>query len=134
MRAALQPSFDGQNVSSANTMPGLISYECSSDTRRLITGFSQMASPMPWPNCSAKAASSLGKPNSCALGHTDAISPVVRPGRMSEIAAARVRVDQGVRCVTDAEAAVIAGAIAHERMQNVVVHGVAGPQHAVGKN
>ena len=52
-----------------------------------MTGFSQMARPIPWPNCSAKAASSFGNPNSCALGQTAAISPVVRPGRTSEIAA-----------------------------------------------
>jgi len=81
MRAAVHPSVEGQNVSSANTIPGLISYECSSETSRLIIGFSQMARPMPWPICSAKAASSFGNPNSGAVGQTPAISAVVRPGR-----------------------------------------------------
>src|ERR1700674_4807975 len=87
MRAALQPSVEGQKVSRAKTMPGLISVECSNDTRRLMTGFSQIARPMPCPYCSAKAASSLGKPNSCALGHTAAISAVVLPGRTKSMAA-----------------------------------------------
>src|SRR5580765_5416886 len=32
MRAALHPSVDGQNVSSANTIPGLISCGCASET------------------------------------------------------------------------------------------------------
>src|ERR1039458_6538383 len=81
MRAALQPSVEGQNVSRANTMPGLISTGCSNETRRLITGFSQIASPMPWPYCNAKAASSLGKPKSLAFVQSAAISAVVRPGR-----------------------------------------------------
>ena len=70
MRAADQPSLAGQNVSSAKTMPSRISSGWSSETSRLKIGFSQIESPTPWPNCSAKAASSSGKPNSCALGQT----------------------------------------------------------------
>ena len=52
-------------------------------------GFSQMESPTPWPNCSAKAASSSGKPNSCALGQTSTTSAVVTPGRIRPMAASR---------------------------------------------
>ena len=89
MRAALQPSVAGQNVSSAKTMPSLISSGWSSETSRLKTGFSQIESPTPWPNCSANAASSSGKPNSCASGQTSTTSPVVTPGRMRSIAASR---------------------------------------------
>ena len=89
MRAALVPSLVGQKVSSANTMPGLISCGCSSETSRLIIGFSQMARPMPWPICSANAASSSGKPNSVAFGHTEATSAVERPGRINSIDASR---------------------------------------------
>jgi hypothetical protein len=89
MRAADQPSLAGQNVSSANTMPSRISSGCSSETRRLKIGFSQIVRPTPWPNCSANAASSSGKPNSCASGQTDTTSPVVAPGLISAIAASR---------------------------------------------
>ena len=70
MRAADHPSVDGQNVSSAKTIPSLISSGWSSETSRLKIGFSQIASPTPWPNWSAKAASSSGKPNSSAFGHS----------------------------------------------------------------
>ena len=89
IRAADQPSLAGQNVSSANTMPSWISSGWSSDTSRLKIGFSQIERPTPWPNWSANAASSSGKPNSCALGHTLTTSPVVAPGRISSIAASR---------------------------------------------
>ena len=71
---------------------------CSSETMRLITGFSQIASPMPWPYCKAKAASSLGKPNSCALGHTEQFRRWYGPAglirwRRQDIAAALIGVD-----------------------------------------
>ena len=89
IRAADQPSLAGQKVSSANTIPSLISSGWSSETSRLKTGFSQIESPTPWPNCSAKAASSSGKPNSWALGQTATTSPVVAPGRIRAIAASR---------------------------------------------
>ena len=52
-------------------------------------GFSQIERPMPWPYCRANAASSLGKPNSSAIGQTDTTSAVVAPGRIRAIAASR---------------------------------------------
>ena len=70
-------------------MPSSISSGWSSETSRLKIGFSQIDSPTPWPNCSANAASSSGKPNSSAFGHTSTTSPVVTPGRISAIAASR---------------------------------------------
>jgi hypothetical protein len=89
MRAADQPSLAGQNVSSANTMPSRISSGWSSETSRLKIGFSQIDRPTPWPNCSANAASSSGKPNSSARGQISTTSAVVAPGRMRAIAASR---------------------------------------------
>ena len=89
IRAADQPSEAGQNVSSAKTMPSSISSGWSSETSRLKTGFSQIESPTPWPNCSANAASSSGKPNSCAFGQIATTSAVVAPGLISSIAASR---------------------------------------------
>ncbi len=86
MRAADQPSDAGQKVSSAKTMPSSIVSGWSSETRRLMIGFSQIESPTPWPNWSANAASSLGKPNSSARGQTLATSAVLTPGRTREIA------------------------------------------------
>src|ERR1700722_7575648 len=55
-------------------------------------------------------------------------------GGIEIIAAALVGVDHGVRGVADREAAVVAGAVSHVGMKNVVVDGIAGTQHAVGKN
>ena len=86
MRAADQPSFAGQNVSSAIDMPSSIGSGWSSETSRLMIGFSHTVRPMPCPYCSANAASSLGKPNSSALGHSDAMSAVVTPGLTIAIA------------------------------------------------
>ena len=45
---------------------------------------------MPWPNCSANAASSSGNPKSSAFGHSAAISPVVTPGRTLSMAMSRI--------------------------------------------
>ena len=39
-----------------------------------------------------------------------------------------------MRGVADGEAAVVAGAVAHVGVENVVIHGIAGAQHAIGKN
>ena len=50
------------------------------DTSRLKIGFSQIESPTPCPYCSANAASSSAKPNSCAVGQTSTMSAVVAPG------------------------------------------------------
>jgi hypothetical protein len=88
---------------------------------------------MPCPYCSAKAASSFGKPKSCARGQTAAISAVVRPGRTREIAAL-VRVVHGARGVTNRETPVVAGAVSHVGVQDVVVHGIAGAQQAIGEH
>ena len=86
IRAAPNPSDVGQNVSSANTIPFSITSGWSSDTSRLMIGFSQIERPTPCPNWSAKAASSLGKPNSCARGHTLATSAGGHAGPTSAIA------------------------------------------------
>jgi hypothetical protein len=51
-------------------------------------GFSQIeADAVPY--CKGKAACSSGKPNSCALGHTGAISAVVRPDAQFRFAPSR---------------------------------------------
>ena len=118
-------------------MPGLISCGCSSETSRLIIGFSQMARPMPWPICSANAASSSGKPNSVRLrphrrdfrGRTAGTNQLDR--RVEIVAASLVGIDQRVRRRADREAPVVAGAIAHVRVQDVVVHRIARAQHAI---
>ncbi len=57
-----------------------------------------------------------------------------RNGRVQIFAAALVGVHQRVRAVTDGEAAVVTGAVAHEGMQDVVVDRIAGAQHAIGEN
>src|SRR5258708_3565170 len=99
IRAALQPSFEGQNVSSANTIPGLISSGCSNETRRLITGFSQMANPMPCPYCKANAASSFGNPKSCALGQTESISEVVLADQPNSFVLSDARLHRPIQLV-----------------------------------
>jgi hypothetical protein len=58
----------------------------SSETSRLKIGFSQIDRPIPCPYCSANAASSSAKPNSCAVGQSDTTSAVVAPGRTAAIA------------------------------------------------
>ncbi len=91
IRAADQPSEAGQNVSSAKTIPSSIISGWSKETSRLKIGFSQIESPTPCPYWSANAASSSGKPNSCAFGQTSTTSAVRRhPGRISEIAWSRM--------------------------------------------
>src|SRR6202023_869295 len=55
-------------------------------------------------------------------------------GGIEIITAALVGVDHGARTVPNCEAAVITGAIAHVRMENVVVDGIARAQHAIGKH
>ena len=77
---------------------------CASETSRLKMGFSQMDRPTPCPYCNANAASSSGKPNSSARGHTETISAVVVPGRTSAMAwsmYSRQRV-YASRCARDA--------------------------------
>ena len=137
MRAADQPSEAGQKVSSANTIPSSMTSGWSSETSREMIGFSQIERPTPCPNCSANAASSLGKPNSCAFGQTDTTSSVVdaradlRDRGVEDVAAALVGVDQRRRGAADRERAVVAGAVAHVGVQDVEVGRVAGAQHAV---
>ena len=131
IRAADQPSDAGQNVSRANTMPSWITSGWSSETSRLKIGFSQIVSPTPWPNWSANAASSSGKPNSWAFGHTETTSAVVTPGPdhldrgVEVVAAALVGVDERARRAADRERAVVAGAVAHVAVQDVEVGRVA---------
>ena len=118
-------------------MPGLISCGCSSETSRLIIGFSQMARPMPCPICSANAASSSGKPNSVRLRpHRGDFRR--RPARTNQldrrveiVAAPLVGIDERVRRRADGEAAVVAGAVAHVGVEDVVVHRVARAHHAI---
>src|SRR5262249_33922991 len=52
-------------------------------------------------------------------------------GGVEILAAALICVDQGPRRVPDREAAVVARAVTHVRLQDVVVHRVAGPQDPV---
>src|SRR5450756_533316 len=67
-------------VSSAKTMPGLISTGKSSDQMREITGVSYCARPRPWPQRFAAAWSSSSYPQVFwAEGHWDAMSLVVAP-------------------------------------------------------
>ena len=47
------------------------------------------------------------------------------------IAAAFIGIHHGVRGITDGEAAIVAGTVAHVRLQNIVVDRVAGPEHSV---
>ncbi len=70
-------------------MPSSITSGWSSETSRLITGFSQIESPTPCPSWRAKQSSSLANPNSSALGKTSATSAVVAPGRTLAIAWSR---------------------------------------------
>src|SRR6202035_5218031 len=51
--------------------------------------------------------------------------------RVQILAAALVGINHRVGSVAHSEAAVVAGAVSHVGMQNVVVDGIAGPQHAI---
>src|SRR5579885_2868718 len=121
IRAALHPSVEGQNVSSANTMPGLISQGWSNDTSRLITGFFV-----------GEAEFLRLGPHGRDLGGGAAGADQLNRG-IQIFAAALIRVVHRVRSVADREAAVIAGAISHVRVKDIVVDGIAGAQHTVGK-
>ena len=119
-------------------MPSWMTSGCSTETSREMIGFSQIERPTPWPNWSANAASSLGKPNSCAFGQTETTSSVrdagadLRDRRVEDVAAALVGVDERRRRAADRERAVVAGAVAHVGVEDVEVGRVAGTQHAVG--
>src|SRR3984893_9405980 len=80
IRAAERPPSAGQYVSSAKTIPSLISTGSFKEFKRLMMGRSCSPTPRPCPNCRAKASISLSKPNSSAFGQTFAISSVVTPG------------------------------------------------------
>src|SRR5690606_21340992 len=86
MRAAPQPSAEGQYVSKAKTIPSSSTSGCSREVRREKIGFSQIERPTPCPYCRANAASSSGKPNSSAVGHSSTMSAVVAPGRTAAMA------------------------------------------------
>ena len=85
IRAAEKPSFAGQYVSRAMTMPSLISTGWSSELSRLMIGRSWRNSPTLWPNWRPKHSISLSKPNSSAFGQTLATWSVPTPGRISSI-------------------------------------------------
>ena len=121
-------------------MPSSITSGCSSETSLLKIGFSQIESPMPCPYCRAKAASSLGKPNSSAFGpdlhhvRRRRAGADQRDGGVEIVPAALVGVDLGVRGAADRERAVVARSIADIGVQDVEVRGVAGPQNPIGED
>src|SRR5712692_3899707 len=55
-------------------------------------------------------------------------------GSVQIIAAAFVSVDHGMRRVADGEATVVASAVSHVRMEDVVVDGISRAEHAIGEN
>ena len=120
-------------------MPSLISVGCSSETTREMIGRSCSARPRPWPNCRPKAAISSGKPNSCAFGHTLQTLSVLdaRLDQRDRVVEPFARLLVGVvlhrRGAADIEGAVVAGAVAHERLQDVEERLIARPHHAVGE-
>ena len=137
MRAALQPSVEGQKVSSAKTMPGLISYW-------MLKG-NQAADDRLLPDRKADAVAILQREAGFFVGEPELFG--FRPdcgnlgrgaaganqfdGGIKILAAAFVGIDHGVRRVADRETAVVAGAVSHVGMQNVVVDGIAGTQNAI---
>src|SRR5919201_2083969 len=86
IRAAEVPSVAGQYVSTANIIPACSSIGSSNELSRLMIGRSCRPRPMPWQKLRPKAAISLSKPMSCALGNARAILSVVTPGLMRAIA------------------------------------------------
>src|ERR1700678_2043868 len=54
--------------------------------------------------------------------------------RIEILAASLVSVVHGMRSVSDGEAAVVASAIAHVGVKNVVINRIAGAQYAIGEN
>ena len=121
-------------------MPGLITCGWSSETRRLIIGFSQIARPMPWPILQRERRFLVGeaellrlRPHSTHFRRR-AAGPDRADRRVEIVAAALVGVDQRWRRRADREGAVVAGAVAHVGVQDVVVHRIARTQHAVGEH
>ncbi len=55
-------------------------------------------------------------------------------GRVEILATPFIRIVHRVRGVPDGETAVIAGAVSHVGMENVVIHGISGPEDAVREN
>src|ERR1700687_1948553 len=51
--------------------------------------------------------------------------------RVEVFPAPLIRIVHRVRGISDGKTAVIAGTVSHVRVENVVVHGVSGPQHAI---
>src|SRR5438477_3451948 len=86
IRAADVPSVAGQYVSTANIIPACSSIGSSNELSRLMIGRSCRPRPMPWQKFRPKAAISLSKPISCALGKARALLSVVTPGLMSAMA------------------------------------------------
>src|SRR5215472_8255850 len=54
-------------------------------------------------------------------------------GGIEVLAASLISIDHGLGGVAHGKAAVITGSVSHVGMENVVVHGIAGTQHAIGK-
>ena len=140
MRAAPQPSFDGQNVSSANTMPSFISSGWSSDTRR--------AEDRLLPDREPDAMAVLQREGGFLVREAELLR---RRPHLDDLGGGRARAHQGDRAVhvvagalvgvalararrADREGAVVAGAVAVEAVQDVEERGVAGADHAVGEH
>ena len=140
IRAAERPSAAGQYVSSAKSMPSLISSGSTNEFSRVMIGRSCRLTPTPWPNCSPNASISSANPNSSAFGHTAAIWSVDAP-RLHEVdrgvhplarALERVALRRGR--AADDERAVVAGPVAVEDVDDVEVRLVARADQPVGED
>ncbi len=137
IRAAEMPSVAGQYVSTANTMPTLSSIGSRNDVTREINGRSCKPSPKPWQKFRPNASISLAKPISSAVGSACATSSLPMPGfkqldrAVHPLARLAVRRALRRRRATDRERAVVARAVADERMDDVEERLVAGADQAV---
>src|SRR6187401_335641 len=102
-------------------MPSLISVGWSIDTTREMIGRSCRFSPRPWANCRPNADISSGKPNSFAFGNTSQICAGLDAGDsiIEPLACLLVCVVLRGRRAYNIEGPVVAGAIAHEALQDV---------------
>ena len=121
-------------------MPSLISSGCSSETRRLNTGFSQIDSPDPVTELQREGGLLVGeaellrrRPDRCDVAGRGP-GPDQVDGRVEQVATALVGVDERPRRTRDRKRAVVARAVAHVAVQDVEVRRVAGAQRAVGEH
>src|SRR3954466_12805623 len=140
IRAADQPSAEGQNVSSANTIPPSIGGIVERDEPRedrLLPDREPDAVPV------LEREGGLLVREAELLGLREALADDLRRRHarldhrdraVEDVAAALVRVDERARRGADGERPVVAGAIAVVRVEDVEVRGVAGPQHPVGED